>query len=120
MASVTGTPRRAATVALIGLVSTQLAQTLADSHGRLVVVTTVGSFAVLAAVINTPGLSNLFGCTPVGPVGWGQAFLATAVAAVVSALARNCSCACRRRCGNTPTPRVTTDQSSTTARRRTA
>ena len=51
MASTTGTRRRAATVALIGLVSTQLAQTLADSHGRLVVLTTVGSFAVLAVVI---------------------------------------------------------------------
>ena len=43
MASATGTQRRAATVALIGLVGTQLAQTLADSHGRLVVLTTVGS-----------------------------------------------------------------------------
>jgi Ca2+-transporting ATPase len=87
MASVTGTPRRAATVALIGLVSTQLAQTLADSRGKLVVLTTVGSFAVLAAVVNTPGLSQVFGCTPVGPLGWGQAILATAVAAVVSAVA---------------------------------
>ena len=87
MASTTGTRRRAATVALIGLVSTQLAQTLADSHGRLVVLTTVGSFAVLAVVISTPVLSQVFGCTPVGPLGWGQAFLATAVAALVSALA---------------------------------
>ena len=87
MASATGTPRRAATVALIGLVSTQLAQTLADSHGRLVVVTTAGSFAALAAVINTPGLSQLFGCTPVGPLGWSQAFLGTAVATVISAVA---------------------------------
>ncbi|MFY9920855.1 MAG: HAD-IC family P-type ATPase, partial [Mycobacterium sp.] len=80
-------PRRAATVALIGLVSAQLAQTLADSHGRLVVLTSVGSFAVLGVVISTPGLSQFFGCTPVGPLGWGQALLATAVAAVVSALA---------------------------------
>ena len=80
-------PRRAATVALIGLVSAQLAQTLVDSHGRLVVLTSVGSFAVLGAVISTPGLSQFFGCTPVGPLGWGQALLATAVAAVVSALA---------------------------------
>jgi len=49
--------------------------------------TTVGSFAVLAVVISTPVLSQVFGCTPVGPLGWGQAFLATAVAALVSALA---------------------------------
>jgi cation-transporting ATPase I len=87
MASVTGTPRRAATVALIGLVGAQLAQTLADSHGRLVVLTAGGSFVVLAVVVNTPGLSQVFGCTPVGPLGWGQAFLATGVAAAVSAVA---------------------------------
>ena len=103
LASVTGTPRRAATVALIGLVCTQLAQTLADSHGRLVVLTTVGSFAVLVVVVNTPGLSQVFGCTPVGPLGWGQAFLATAVAALVSALAPEllfrASEAARRRVG---------------------
>ncbi|MGZ8801042.1 MAG: HAD-IC family P-type ATPase [Mycobacterium sp.] len=87
MASATGTRRRAATVALIGLVATQLAQTLADSRGRLVVFTAAGSFAVLAAVISTPGLSHLFGCTPIGPLGWSQAFLATAVAGLLSALA---------------------------------
>ncbi len=34
MSSVTGNPRRAGTVALIGLVSTQLAQTLIDSTPR--------------------------------------------------------------------------------------
>ncbi|MDZ4235491.1 MAG: cation transporting ATPase C-terminal domain-containing protein, partial [Dietzia sp.] len=79
-------PRRAATVALIGLVSAQLAQTLADSRGQLVVLTSVGSFVVLGAVISTPGLSQLFGCTPVGPIGWSQALLATAVAGGVSVL----------------------------------
>ncbi len=87
MAGATIAPRRAATVALIGLVSAQLAQTLADSQDHLVVLTSVGSFAVLAAVISTPGLSQLFGCTPVDPLGWGQALLATAVAAAMSALA---------------------------------
>ena len=72
MASMTGTPRRAATVALIGLVSTQLAQTLVDSHGRLVLVTALGSFVVLAVVVSTPAVSQVFGCTPVGPVGLGS------------------------------------------------
>ena len=33
----------------------------------------VGSVAALAAVIQTPGLSHFFGCTPLGPVGWGIA-----------------------------------------------
>ncbi|MCI4676851.1 cation-translocating P-type ATPase [Candidatus Mycolicibacterium alkanivorans] len=87
MGRMTGTQRRAATIALIGLVSTQLAQTLADSRAPLVVSTAAGSFLVLAAVISTPGVSQIFGCTPVDPLGWGQAFLATAVAASLSALA---------------------------------
>lgn len=87
MARMTGTGARASTVALIGLVSTQLAQTLSDSRDRLVVLTALGSFAVLAGVVSTPGVSQVFGCRPVGPVGWGQAFLATAVAATAAALA---------------------------------
>ncbi len=86
MASATGRPRRASSVALIGLVCTQLAQTLIDSRGPMVVATAIGSFAILAAAISTPGLSHVFGCTPVGPVGWGQAFLATAVAGLAAAL----------------------------------
>jgi Ca2+-transporting ATPase len=84
MGSLTGTRRRAATIALIGLVSTQLAQTLADSRSPLVVATAAGSFLALAGVISTPGLSQLFGCTPIDPLGWGQAFLATGVASLLS------------------------------------
>ena len=87
MASATGTPGRAATVALIGLVGTQLAQTLVDSHGPLVVLTTVGSVAVLAVVVSTPGLSHVFGCTPVDPLAWGQALLAAGGVSLVSAVA---------------------------------
>lgn len=80
----TGPRQRASTIAMIGLVSAQLAQTLADSRGPLVVSTAAGSFLILAAVISTPGLSQLFGCTPVDPLGWGQAFLATGVASGLS------------------------------------
>jgi cation-transporting P-type ATPase I len=87
MARVTGTQRRAATAALIGLVSTQVAQTLIDSHGPLVVATNVGTFAVMAGIISTPGVSQLFGCTPVGPVAWGQAMSAAAGATILSAVA---------------------------------
>lgn len=87
MASVTGTPRRAATTALIGLVSTQMLQTLVDSHGPLVVATNVGTFATMIGIISTPGVSQLFGCTPVGPVAWGQAFVAAAGATAASAVA---------------------------------
>ncbi|MBO0677747.1 cation-translocating P-type ATPase [Mycolicibacterium sp. S2-37] len=87
MASVTGTQRRAATAALIGLVSTQMLQTLIDSHGPLVVATNIGTFATMIGILSTPGISQLFGCTPVGPVAWGQAFLAAAGATAASAVA---------------------------------
>lgn len=86
MGRLTGPRGRAGTIALIGLVCTQLAQTLADSHDPLVVATAAGSLLVLAGIISTPGISQIFGCTPVDPLGWGQALLATAVASVVAAL----------------------------------
>jgi cation-transporting ATPase I len=85
--TVPGSPRRTATIALIGLVGTQMLQTLTDSHGRLVVATTAGSFAVMVAVVSTPGLSQLFGCTPIGPFGWGQAVFAAVAASALSAAA---------------------------------
>ncbi|WP_353647258.1 cation-translocating P-type ATPase [Mycobacterium sp. IS-1742] len=87
MASVTGTPRRAATAALIGLVSTQMLQTLLDSHGPLVVATNVATFAAMIGIISTPVISQVFGCTPVGPFGWGEAFVAAAGATAISAIA---------------------------------
>lgn len=87
MASATGTPRRAATAALIGLVSTQMLQTLLDSHGPLVVATNIGTFAAMIGIISIPAVSQLFGCTPVGPFAWGQAFLAAAGATAISAVA---------------------------------
>ncbi len=82
-----GTAGHASTVALIGLVGTQLMQTLIDSSSRAVVLTSVGSLAAMAGVISTPGLSRLFGCTPVGPVGWSQGLLAAAGATALSAFA---------------------------------
>lgn len=87
MASVTGTPRRAATAALIGLVSTQMLQTLLDSHAPLVVATNIATFATMIGIVSTPVISQLFGCIPVGPVAWSQAFLAAAGATALSALA---------------------------------
>jgi H+-transporting ATPase len=90
LASITGRPRRASTVALVALVSTQLGQTMLDSRSRLVVVTALGSLAVMAALVSTPGVSNLLGSTPLGPVGWAQALgsatAATLAAAVISQL----------------------------------
>ncbi|HEX3548723.1 MAG TPA: HAD-IC family P-type ATPase [Mycobacterium sp.] len=87
LARATGTQRRAATAALIGLVSTQMLQTLIDSHGPLLVATNIGTFAAMIGIVSTPGLSQLFGCTPVGPVAWGQAISAAAGATAIAAVA---------------------------------
>jgi hypothetical protein len=64
-------PRRAGTIALAALVGTQLGQTLlagGTSPGTLAAI--AASAAALAVVIQTPGLSQFFGCTPLGPAGW--------------------------------------------------
>ncbi|MFI9007519.1 HAD-IC family P-type ATPase [Actinosynnema sp. NPDC053489] len=80
-ARLTGRARRASTVALAALVGTQLGQTLlTGGWDRSVLVASLGSAAALGAVIQTPGVSRFFGCTPLGPVGWGIA-LAGAVTA---------------------------------------
>ncbi|MCG7203632.1 cation-translocating P-type ATPase [Streptomyces arenae] len=74
-----GTPRRSGTMALAAVVGTQLVQTLLDRRGStLVRLTSLGSAAVLVALIETPGASQFFGCTPLGPVAL------TAVAASVA------------------------------------
>jgi H+-transporting ATPase len=90
LASLTGRPRRASTVGLVALVATQLGQTLLDSRSRLVVLTAVGSLAAMAVIVSTPGVSQLLGNTPLGPVGWaqalGSAFVATLTAAAMSRL----------------------------------
>ncbi|MDV7174927.1 cation-translocating P-type ATPase [Gordonia amicalis] len=82
-----GTQRRAATVGLAGLVLTQVAEIVSESHGPLVVATSIGTFAVLVGVISTPGVSQLFGCRPLGPIGWGQAAVGAGAAMAVSRVA---------------------------------
>ena len=78
-------PRRAGTVALVSLVGSQLGQTLtAGWRNPLVVGSSVASVGALAAVVQTPGLSQFFGCTPLGPVGWGIG-ASTATASAVAA-----------------------------------
>lgn len=86
MALPVGSPARASTVGLIGLVLSQMMQTLSDSHGPLVVATNVGTVAMMGAIISTPGVSQVFGCTPVGPVGWAQAVGGAVAAGAVSKL----------------------------------
>lgn len=78
-ARLTGRAQRASTVGLVGLVGTQLGQTLVVGGGDPVVVAAaLGSAAILAGIIQTPGLSQFFGCTPLGPVGWAQGLAGSA------------------------------------------
>lgn len=91
MAMVSGFTRRqqrASTVALIALVAVELGQTLVDSQSPLVMLTVAGSFAAFMAMVNTPVLSQLLGCTPIGPLGWAQG-LGAAAAAVAAVAATN-------------------------------
>ncbi|HYB34442.1 MAG TPA: cation-translocating P-type ATPase [Mycobacterium sp.] len=87
MASVTGRPQRASTVALVALVTAQLGQTLLDSRAPLVVVTAAGSLAVMGTLISIPGVSQLLGCTPLGPLAWAQGLGSAGVATVGMAAA---------------------------------
>jgi cation-transporting ATPase I len=85
-ARATGTPRHADTVGLVALVGAQLGQTVLVGGGDPVVLLTgLGSAALLATIVQLPGLSHVFGCRPLGPVGWtiasASAALATAGAA---------------------------------------
>ncbi|PBC49144.1 haloacid dehalogenase [Rhodococcus sp. ACS1] len=87
LASVTGRQRRASTVGLVALVGTQLGQTLIDSRSPLVVLTAGGSLAALTVMVSTPGVSQLLGCTPLGPIGWAQALGCAGAATAAAAFA---------------------------------
>ncbi|MFJ4468518.1 HAD-IC family P-type ATPase [Streptomyces sp. NPDC089424] len=76
-----GTIRRSTTMALCAVVGTQLAQTLADRRDSpLVRLTVIGSAVALVAVVQTPGVSQALGCTPLGPVAWAGVLAAIALA----------------------------------------
>jgi cation-transporting P-type ATPase I len=85
-----GSERRTSTMGLTALVTTQLAQTLLTRRrSPLVVATALGSAGVLVGIVQTPVISQFFGCTPLGPVAWSGVLGATAGATAVSALAPN-------------------------------
>jgi magnesium-transporting ATPase (P-type) len=87
ISSVTGRRRRANTVALAALVGTQLGQTIVAGNGNpLVLAASLGSAGLLAAIVETPGVSQFFGCTPIGPVGWATALTSSAAATGASML----------------------------------
>ncbi len=82
---VTGFRGRAGTMGLAALITTQLGQTAwSGRRSPLVLATTAGSLAVLVTVVQTPGLSQFFGCTPLDPFAWG-AVLASAAAGTATA-----------------------------------
>jgi cation-transporting ATPase I len=88
IARASGTRRRASTVALVALVGTQLGQTaLVGGTSPVVLGSTVVSAAALVGIVQTPGVSQFFGCTPLGPLGWsiatGAAATATGASVVV-------------------------------------
>lgn len=79
IARLSGTPTRARTVGLAALVGTQLAQTVVAGGTRPTVLAATGiSVGALVFVIQTPGVSQFFGCRPLGPVGWSIAVGAAA------------------------------------------
>lgn len=84
-----GSNRRSTSMALCGVVGAQLVQTLSGRrHSPLVWTTALGSAAVLAALVQTPGVSHFFGCTPLGPVALTGVTLAIALSALAPRLER--------------------------------
>jgi cation-transporting ATPase I len=84
----TGTRGRASTAALVALVGTQLGQTLAVGwRSPLVSAAGVGSAALLVGIVETPGVSQLFGCRPLGPVAWATAVSSATTATAAALLA---------------------------------
>lgn len=89
-ARLTGRHRRASTVALVGLVGSQLGQTIVvGGRDPLVLAAGLGSAALLGAVVQTPGISQLFGCTPLGPVAWSIALGSSGLATVASVVGQH-------------------------------
>src|SRR5581483_713776 len=91
-ARATGRAQRASTIAFATLVTSQLGQTvLVTGRSPTVIVASAASFVATAAVVQTPGLSQLVGCTPLGPIGWGivlgSSALATGASLVVPRVA---------------------------------
>jgi len=86
-ARMTGRPARARTVGLAALVGTELGQTLlVGGRSPSVAITGLASAGALVAIVQTPGVSQFFGCTPLGPVGWAIAATSSAAGTAGSLL----------------------------------
>jgi len=81
VARILGNSERASSVGLLALVGTQLGQTVVTGgFTRPVITTSLVSSAALAAIVQTPGLSQFFGCQPLSPISWGIALASSAAA----------------------------------------
>jgi calcium-translocating P-type ATPase len=86
-ARMTGRRARARTVGLAALVGAELGQTLlVGGRSPTVAIAGLASAGVLVAIVQTPGVSQFFGCTPIGPVGWAIAGTSAAAATAGSLL----------------------------------
>lgn len=73
--------KRASTIGLLSVVTAQLIQTLTTARPTAPVwIASIGSAAALLALIETPGLSHVLGCRPLGPMGLTTAFGSAALA----------------------------------------
>jgi cation-transporting ATPase I len=83
------TPTQATTAGLVALVAAQLGQTMAVRGSTpLVIAAGVGSLAAMAAIIQIPGVSQFFGCSPLLPHQWGIALGAAGAAVAVEMLSQ--------------------------------
>jgi cation-transporting P-type ATPase I len=70
----TGTAARARTIGLAALIGTEIGQTLlVGGRSPAVAAGSLASLGILVGVVQTPGVSQFFGCVPVGPLAWGLA-----------------------------------------------
>ena len=84
---VTGTIQRARTITLLSMVGAQLGQTAnARPRDPVVVGGSLAAAALLLGIVETPGVSAVFGCRPVGPVGLAIAGTAATVGTVATLL----------------------------------
>jgi cation-transporting P-type ATPase I len=103
-----GMAQRASTVALVALIGAELGQTLLESQAPMVVLTALGSLAGVGVLISIPGVSQLFGCTPLDSLGWIEGLgAATAATIGVAVLSRYFE---QRELVNPEPPRPTPDQ----------
>jgi cation-transporting ATPase I len=81
----TGLRKRADTIALATLVTTQLTQSaFLGINSPTVLASTLASMGILTVVVQTPVISQYFGCSPLDPIAWGAVLGVSSLAAGLS------------------------------------